>query len=75
MKKTPEVIRVDQYPYVNFIRGSAYNNVKNGEDAASVYARYHRQLDEFVERRKPIMEQQEQVCSFLYKSLNTKFSF
>lgn len=37
----------------------------NGGVNNVVYARYHQQLDEFVERRKPVLEQQEQLAKRL----------
>lgn len=52
---------MDQYPYVNFVRGSAYNIKEND----SIYARYHRQLDDFVEKRKPVVDQQDQIAKKL----------
>lgn len=58
-----DIIRVDQYPYVNFVRGGAYNNyVSNQNENDNIYARYHQQLDEFIERRKPVLEQQQQLA-------------
>lgn len=60
---------MDQYPYVNFVRGGAYNNYINNNndnnDNNNIYARYHQQLDEFIERRKPVLEQQQQLAKRL----------
>lgn len=50
---------------MNFIRGSAYNNIENNnknDNNNNIYAHYHRQLDEFVERRKPVLEQQSEIA-------------
>lgn len=67
-KDSKDIKKIDPYPFVNNNRGAGFDKIEPVQvrnDPNNIYARYHKQLDEHAEKRKPIQDQQDAISNRL----------